>query len=129
MLRDIICNTLKLTVPPTMIPVCSLDTIANNTAKGYDFGDLSIFIVKKNDRIFIYKNSCPHLGIELNWQPDQFFDHEGMLIQCHTHGALFIPETGSCVAGPCMGQQLQPLPYCIDNNIIHIDLSAKEAIV
>lgn len=108
-----------------MKAICSLDIVANNTAKGFDFGDLSIFILKKNDTIFVYKNSCPHLGIELNWQADQFLDREGMLIQCHTHGALFIPETGVCVAGPCIGQQLEQLPFKIENNTIHVSLSTK----
>jgi nitrite reductase/ring-hydroxylating ferredoxin subunit len=31
------------------------------------------------------------------------------MIQCATHGALFLIESGECVAGPCAGQSLQAL--------------------
>jgi len=32
------------------------------------------------------------------------------MLQCATHGALFLIESGECVVGPCAGQFLQPLP-------------------
>ncbi|WP_373081058.1 Rieske (2Fe-2S) protein, partial [Zhongshania sp.] len=62
--------------------------------------------------------SCPHLGIELNWQENQFLDYDDSLIQCSTHGALFIIENGHCVAGPCMGKELEAVPFQIDNGMI-----------
>ena len=45
----------------------------------------------------------------MEWLPDRFLDAEGKLIQCALHGALFRPDTGLCLHGPCAGQRLQPL--------------------
>lgn len=46
----------------------------------------------------------------LDWQPHQFLDERGELIQCAIHGALFAIETGLCLRGPCAGRSLQALP-------------------
>lgn len=56
-----------------------------------------------------YLNICPHLGIELNWMPGKFMDADNLFIQCSTHGALFKPGTGECIAGPCQGDALTAL--------------------
>ena len=54
-----------------------------------------------------YVNRCPHLGTELDWQPGEFFDVAGLYLVCSTHGAMFEPGTGYCVAGPCRGASLE----------------------
>jgi nitrite reductase/ring-hydroxylating ferredoxin subunit len=56
-----------------------------------------------------YVNRCPHTGTELDWQPGEFFDSAGLYLVCSTHGAIFEPKTGLCVAGPCRGASLEPL--------------------
>jgi nitrite reductase/ring-hydroxylating ferredoxin subunit len=53
-----------------------------------------------------YVNRCPHMGTELDWQPGDFFEESGLYLVCATHGALFEPATGYCVAGPCRGATL-----------------------
>ena len=53
-----------------------------------------------------YLNICPHLGVELNWMPGRFMDSDNLFIQCSTHGALFKPGDGECIAGPCQGDAL-----------------------
>lgn len=96
-----------------MAQLCHIDEIAENGAKGFEIGGHSLFAVKRDGRVFLYRNSCPHLGVELNWLEDQFLDSDGVLIQCATHGALFIIESGECVAGPCRGRFLQPVPFTL----------------
>ncbi len=87
-----------------MTKIGHIDDIAIDAAKSYQTSSGSeLFIVNKNNQLFAYQNQCPHLGIELNWEPDQFLDHDNVLIQCATHGALFVIESGECVAGPCLG--------------------------
>lgn len=54
-----------------------------------------------------YVNSCPHRGTELDWAPGEIFDESGLYLVCATHGALFDPETGECVSGPCRGESLR----------------------
>ena len=65
-----------------------------------------------------YINSCPHTGINLEWQEDQFLDMDNMFIQCSTHDALFEIDTGVCVAGPCVGDQLQAVELVIEDGYI-----------
>lgn len=90
--------------------LCHTSEIANDNARGFSIDGMSVFLVKKFDRLYAYHNRCPHLGVPLEWLPDKFLDADAELIQCSTHGALFVIESGECVAGPCSGQQLQPLP-------------------
>ena len=52
-------------------------------------------------------NWCPHLGIELNFMPDQFMDEENTFIMCANHGALFEVESGNCLSGPCANECLK----------------------
>lgn len=70
---------------------------------------LNFFLLKQDGDIRAYLNFCPHLGIPLNWQPDEFMSMEGTHIQCSTHGALFQLEDGYCFSGPCRGESLTPL--------------------
>ena len=56
-----------------------------------------------------FVNRCPHLGTELDWNPGEFFDVAGLYLVCSTHGAIFDPKSGLCVAGPCRGASLEPL--------------------
>ena len=67
------------------------------------------FVVRYLGKLRAYVNRCPHAGTELDWQPGEFFDETGLYLICSTHGALFEPGSGRCVAGPCRGAMLEPL--------------------
>jgi len=67
------------------------------------------FAVRFRGKVSAFVNRCPHLGTELDWQPGEFFETGGLYLVCSTHGALFEPNTGYCVAGPCRGASLEPL--------------------
>ena len=105
-----------------MIPVCHIDEIEEQCSKGFEHGEDNFFAVKKDGQLYIYRNHCPHLGVELNWQEDQFLDMGGALIQCSTHGALFLIEDGECIAGPCQGQSLKAIPFEIKDGHILLSL-------
>ena len=64
------------------------------------------FVVRFAGRVAGYVNRCPHMGTELDWQPGEFFDESGAYLVCSTHGAIFEPLTGRCIAGPCRGASL-----------------------
>ncbi len=81
-----------------------------------------IFVVHKDGSFFAYYNTCPHTGATLEWQENQFLDMDNTLIQCATHDALFIIDTGECIAGPCTGDSLEALPLIIESNQIHLDI-------
>lgn len=103
-----------------MTVLCHIDDIEHGTSKGFELGEQRFFAVKWHDQIYLYRNHCPHLGIELNWQEDKFLDMDGSLIQCSTHGALFLIEDGQCVAGPCQGERLEQIPFEIHQGNITI---------
>lgn len=50
-----------------------------------------------------YLNRCTHVPMEMDYQPDRFFDGSGQWLLCATHGAAYAPRTGQCVGGPCRG--------------------------
>ena len=102
--------------------LCHSNSIAEGKSKGFQLGERFIFAVKKHDRIYLYENVCPHLGIQLEWQPDEFLDIEASMIQCSSHGALFRIEDGECLLGPCMGQSLIAVAFTINDGQIEVSL-------
>lgn len=93
--------------------LCRVDEIPDPGSRGFGLREggigAELFVVRCGDRVRAYRNHCPHTGAPLEWIPDRFLDLEGELIQCALHGALFRPDTGLCLRGPCVGQRLQPL--------------------
>lgn len=87
---------------------------------------VNIFVININNHFFAYYNRCPHTGVTLNWQENQFFDIENHFIQCSTHGALFRFEDGYCVRGPCVGAKLQSLPIKIENNEVYVEFNVGQ---
>lgn len=67
------------------------------------------FVVRHDGVARAFVNRCPHVGTELDWQPGEFFEETGLYLICSTHGAIFEPSTGLCVAGPCRGARLEAI--------------------
>lgn len=103
-----------------MIKLCHIDDIAEGSARGFDVRGEKYFAVKRDNQLFVYKNACPHLGIPLEWAEDDFLDSDGELIQCATHGALFVIETGECVSGPCLGERLRAAQISVEHGEVLI---------
>jgi len=102
--------------------LCHIDEIEESGSKGFVIDrEHQVFAVKKQGKVYVYKNSCPHLGIPLEMMPDQFLDIDKSFIQCSTHGALFEIENGFCIAGPCSGASLEEQPYSVIEGEIHIE--------
>jgi nitrite reductase/ring-hydroxylating ferredoxin subunit len=106
---------------PSRLLLCHRDDIPNNGSKGFEVAGTALFAVGKRGRLFLYRNRCPHLGLPLNWVPDQFLDHDSELIQCASHGALFRIDSGQCVAGPCAGEHLGKIEFEEIEGAIWID--------
>lgn len=86
--------------------LCTADHLVESQSRGFVVEGLKLLAVRRDGQVFVYQNRCPHRAVPLEWKPDQFLDPSGSLIQCATHGALFLIESGECVAGPCAGQSL-----------------------
>lgn len=94
--------------------------IPDNGSKGFECNGEKYFAVKKQTQIYVYTNSCPHVGVALEWVEDTFLDHSRTMIQCANHGALFVIETGNCVAGPCTGKTLKPAHFTLVDDAIFL---------
>ena len=65
-----------------------------------------------------YVNRCPHAGQPLDLRPQHFLTADATLILCSSHGALFEKASGYCVAGPCAGRSLTPVPLQIHCGLV-----------
>ena len=91
-------------------PVMHIDELGDPDARSFSVGDgdwpFSGFIVRRRGQIFAYANICPHRRHPLDLEPHAFLVDNGNLVRCASHGALFCPETGVCLSGPCVGRGL-----------------------
>jgi len=90
--------------------LCALDDIADGGSRGFPAapgGFIGLFAVRRGEAVFVYVNSCPHIGLPLEPVPDRFLDRKREMIVCAAHGARFRIEDGECVSGPCIGDVLE----------------------
>lgn len=104
--------------------LCDLDDLSDPGSRGFsiprgvDEQPLDIFVVRKGDQVFGYRNSCPHTGAPLEWLPHQFLDRDNHFIECALHGALFEISDGRCLRGPCVGDSLQRLAVSVHDGAV-----------
>ncbi|MGH7831666.1 MAG: Rieske (2Fe-2S) protein [Candidatus Binatia bacterium] len=72
------------------------------------------FLINYRGRFHAYLNRCRHMTTPLDFVRYQFFTEDGRHLVCMTHGALYEPDSGVCVEGPCKGLSLYPLPVVVD---------------
>ena len=85
----------------------------------------SIVVVRWGKQVFGYINKCPHDGVNLDWERNQFLDPNGIRLICGKHGALFELGTGICVDGPCKGRSLTPVALSVlDGDICVLGVDA-----
>jgi nitrite reductase/ring-hydroxylating ferredoxin subunit len=81
------------------------------------------FLVRTEAGVRGWVNRCRHLAVPLDHHdPGRFSTPGGCHLVCSMHGALYRPDDGMCVAGPCEGVQLRPLPIVVDRNNVYLDL-------
>jgi nitrite reductase/ring-hydroxylating ferredoxin subunit len=94
--------------------ICAASELENG-GKGVRFwvlvdgGRLPAFVIRHAGQARAYLNRCAHIGVELDWNPGEFFDEDRRYLVCATHGACYDPATGRCVSGRCAGRGLTAL--------------------
>lgn len=83
-----------------------------------DGQEIEGFLVNVGGAFHAYVNRCRHVPMGLDWVENQFFTEDGQYVQCATHGAYYVPETGECVAGPPCGKSLIRVPLRIEDDEI-----------
>ena len=102
--------------------VCPMSEIPSQRARGFQLmivGDdgapkpWPLVIVRWGRQVFGYVNKCPHDGVNLDWEHNQFLDPNCVRLMCGKHGAQFELGTGLCVEGPCKGESLTPVALAV----------------
>jgi nitrite reductase/ring-hydroxylating ferredoxin subunit len=91
-----------------VIPLCNSADLKNgDLAVPFDviYGGQTCraFAIRYQGQVHGYLNRCSHVAMEMDFQPNRFFDISGDWLICATHGALYQPQTGQCRSGPCRG--------------------------
>ncbi|MBW8882126.1 MAG: Rieske (2Fe-2S) protein [Asticcacaulis sp.] len=104
----------RLYSTPKDITLGALDLIKDGKARNFvlEIGDGRFhgFVVRKGRNVFGYVDVCPHAGLPLAEELDDYLSSRGDMILCSWHGALFRIKDGYCVGGPCAGDRLTKWP-------------------
>lgn len=105
-----------------IVPLCrSSDLMEGGLAVPFDVthgGETCrAFAIRFEGAAHAYLNRCTHVAMEMDHQPDRFFDDTGQWLLCASHGAAYQPDTGECAGGPCRGA------------LVRIELSERDGVV
>jgi nitrite reductase/ring-hydroxylating ferredoxin subunit len=100
--------------------ICRADEVGEGQAHGFDPMDEGrdiLFVVRWLGGLQAWRNACPHInGAPMAWRKDGYLSADGSRIVCHAHGAQFLPDTGLCVSGPCLGKKLTPVQIVVETD-------------
>ena len=102
--------------------ICALSELPDGGCLGFRLGTgdwpLRGLVVRMGDDVRAFVNRCPHASHPLDLVPGRFLTPDGSLIRCSSHGALFEKSTGRCLAGPCVGKALRPIPVQVESGFV-----------
>ena len=113
-----------MTAPPAhgLVPVGRADDLAPGQSRKFLLQcggrEIEAFVVNHGGSLHAYVNRCCHIPMTMDWVENQFFSDDAAYIQCATHGALYEPASGECVAGPPIGQCLTAVPIVVQDGVI-----------
>ena len=88
-----LCNSMDLSDGADAVPFDVL--YCGQTSRG--------FAIRFEGQVQAYLNRCTHVPVEMDYQPNRVFDSSGQWLMCSTHGAMYSPDRGECLGGPCRG--------------------------
>lgn len=120
--------------------ICGADEIPRGSAQAFSLSRLDvsgesrpfpIVVVRTDADVYVgYANICPHNRLWLNIGDGEFFSEDHGFLQCGRHDAKFEILSGSCIAGPCAGKSLEPVPLMLSDGEVcayGIKLAEEEA--
>jgi nitrite reductase/ring-hydroxylating ferredoxin subunit len=105
--------------PPRAL--CRVEEIPDGGSKAFPpppGGFTGLFAVRQGAAVHVYVNSCPHIGVPLNWRGDDFLTRDRTHIICASHGAEFRIADGECIQGPCFGDRLESISVDIRDGVV-----------
>jgi nitrite reductase/ring-hydroxylating ferredoxin subunit len=111
-----------MTADASLVPLCnSGELVDGGMAVPFDVmyagQTCRAFAIRYQGKPHAFLNRCTHVAMEMDWQPNRFFDDTGRWLLCGTHGAAYEPDTGACAGGPCRGA------------LVRIDLTESDGVV
>ncbi|MEZ0496667.1 Rieske (2Fe-2S) protein [Sphingomonas sp. IW22] len=107
---------------PAGVTLAPVEAIADGAARNFVLqlraGRFHGFVVRRGDGVVGYVDRCPHMGVPLAQQLDDYLSPDGARIVCAWHGAVFRLEDGECLGGPCPGTRLTPWPVMVQDGKI-----------
>jgi len=114
----------------TGVRLCAFTDLPDGGARGFDpldRGRDTVFAVRRGGTVRVWADRCPHHGTPLPWRKHAYLNAAGDRIVCSAHGALFEPDTGLCVQGPCLGESLRSLACTLtDDGELMLDMRIPE---
>lgn len=80
-------------------------------------------VIRYEGKLHAFKNVCRHQPLSLDYGDGDFLTDDGRYLLCRNHGALFEPDTGLCVSGPCTGASLKSFEVSQDGEKIYVTIS------
>ncbi len=100
--------------PPTGTRILGVGELAEGTSHKFVLDgagrELECFVVRYAGRLHAFVNECRHVPMTMDWVENQFFTEDGAYLLCPTHGAMYLPDSGECIAGPACGKSLFRVP-------------------
>jgi nitrite reductase/ring-hydroxylating ferredoxin subunit len=104
--------------------LCAESEITEGQGRGFVFGAgvdrEAVFVIRWKGALHAYRNECPHIGTPIDWPENRFFDASGAYLMCGTHGAVFRPDDGVCIEGPCTGRALAKVEIRVEGGAIFL---------
>jgi nitrite reductase/ring-hydroxylating ferredoxin subunit len=109
-------------MPAMSTPIARTSELAPGATKKFlltcDGQEIEGFVLNVGGAFHAWVNRCRHVPMGLDWVENQFFTEDGQFLQCATHGAYYLPDTGECIAGPPCGKSLVRVPITIEGDMI-----------
>ncbi len=98
-----------------------IDQLEDNSSASVTADFRQLLLVRRGGELFVYENRCPHTQETLDPMGGSIAGDGALLITCQRHAAEFLSHTGECVAGPCQGEFLTPVPFTLSDGDIYLD--------
>lgn len=112
---------------PKLVRIPGGATLAPGTSQTFTFersgSTLEGFLLRHASGFFAFANVCPHWSVDLDLGFGDFYAADLDRIVCKNHGALFVPQTGECTAGPCAGMYLERFEVTLEGDDAVVDVS------
>lgn len=80
------------------------------------------FVLRHQGQLYAYRNLCRHQPRPLDFGDAVFLTDDKRYIMCVHHAAIFEPDTGLCVSGPCEGACLFHFPVTEEDGKITVTI-------